>query len=57
VANLTRRDAVEFLALAAEHRIRATANVYPLEDAGDALLAIAEDAVRGAAVLDVAGSR
>jgi propanol-preferring alcohol dehydrogenase len=57
VANLTRRDAEEFLALAAQHRIRATANVYPLEDASDALLAIAQDAVRGAAVLDVAGSR
>jgi propanol-preferring alcohol dehydrogenase len=57
VANLTRRDAEEFLALAAAHRIRATANAYPLEEAGDALLAIADDAVRGAAVLDVAGSR
>jgi alcohol dehydrogenase, propanol-preferring len=57
VANLTRRDAEEFLALAASHRIRATANAYPLEEAGDALLAIADDAVQGAAVLDVAGSR
>jgi alcohol dehydrogenase, propanol-preferring len=57
VANLTRRDAEEFLAIAAEHGIRATANLYPLEDAGDALLAIAEDAVRGAAVLDIAASR
>jgi propanol-preferring alcohol dehydrogenase len=57
VANLTRRDAEEFLALAAGQRIRASARVYPLEDASDALLAIAEDAVRGAAVLDIAGSR
>ncbi len=57
VANLTRRDAEEFLALAAEHGIRATAKVYPLEDASEALLAIADDAVQGAAVLDVAGSR
>ena len=57
VANLTRRDAVEFLALAAEHGIRSTYATYPLEDAGDALLAIADDAVQGAAVLDVAGSR
>jgi propanol-preferring alcohol dehydrogenase len=57
VANLTRRDAVEFLALAAAHGIRATAATYPLEQASDALLAIAGDAVRGAAVLDVAGSR
>jgi alcohol dehydrogenase, propanol-preferring len=55
VANLTRRDAEEFLALVAEHGIRATATAYRLEDANDALLAIASDAVQGAAVLDVAG--
>ena len=57
VANLTRRDAEEFLALAAEQGIRATYASYPLEDASDALLAIADDAVQGAAVLDVAGGR
>jgi propanol-preferring alcohol dehydrogenase len=57
VANLTRRDAEEFLALAAEAGVRTTFATYPLEEANDALLAIASDAVRGAAVLDVAGSR
>jgi propanol-preferring alcohol dehydrogenase len=51
VANLTRRDAEDFLALATEAGIRATYAVYPLEAANDALLAIAADEVRGAAVL------
>lgn len=57
VANLTRRDAEEFMALVAEAGIRTTFATYPLEQANDALLAIATDDVRGAAVLDVAGSR
>lgn len=57
VANMTRRDAEEFMALAAEADIRATFETFPLEAANDALAAIASDAVRGAAVLDVAGSR
>jgi alcohol dehydrogenase, propanol-preferring len=55
VANLTRRDAEEFMALAAAASIRTTFRTYPLEQANDALLAIATDAVQGAAVLDVAG--
>jgi alcohol dehydrogenase, propanol-preferring len=57
VANLTRRDAVEFMALAAAAGIHTTYTTYPLEQANDALIAIATDAVQGAAVLDVAGGR
>lgn len=53
VANLTRRDAEEFITLAAEAGIRATYTTYPLEQANEALLAIASDAVQGAAVLDL----
>ena len=53
VANMTRRDAEEFMALAAEAPVRAEVEIYPLDAAGDALIAIAHDAVRGAAVLDV----
>jgi alcohol dehydrogenase, propanol-preferring len=53
VANMTRRDAEEFMALAAEATIRSEVEVYSLEDAADALLAIAHDGVRGAAVLTV----
>ncbi|HEV2310965.1 MAG TPA: zinc-dependent alcohol dehydrogenase family protein, partial [Acidimicrobiia bacterium] len=55
VANMTRRDAEEFMTLAAEAPVRAEFETYPLEAAGDAVDAIARDALRGAAVLDVAG--
>ncbi len=53
VANMTRRDAEEFMALAAAAPVRATFNTYPLEAASEALMAVAHDAVRGAAVLDL----
>jgi propanol-preferring alcohol dehydrogenase len=53
VANMTRRDAEEFMAIAAAAPVRAEFDVYPLEAAGEALDAIAHDAVRGAAVLAV----
>jgi len=53
VANMTRRDAEEFMALAAEAQVRAEIEVFPLERANDALAAIARDDVRGAAVLAV----
>lgn len=56
VANLTRRDAEEFMELAAKHDIRATCTLFSLEDANEALLAIASDSVRGAAVLDISGA-
>jgi propanol-preferring alcohol dehydrogenase len=54
VANMTRRDAQEFLDLAAAARVRVSATAYPLEEANDALLAIKDDDVRGAAVLQIA---
>jgi propanol-preferring alcohol dehydrogenase len=53
VANMTRRDAAELMAIAAEAGIRTTVEVFPLEAANDALRAIAGDAVRGAAVLSL----
>jgi alcohol dehydrogenase, propanol-preferring len=53
VANMTRRDADEFMALAAQATIRAEVESYALEDAPEALIAIAQDQVRGAAVLAV----
>lgn len=53
VANMTRRDAREFLEIASEADVRATVEVFPLARANDALLAIARDAVGGAAVLEV----
>lgn len=54
VANMTRRDAQEFLDLAAAARVRVSAVVYPLAEANDALVGIKSDAVRGAAVLQIA---
>jgi len=54
VANVTRRDAEEFMALAAEANVRAEYDTYPLAAANDALAAIAADSVRGSAVLQIA---
>jgi propanol-preferring alcohol dehydrogenase len=53
VANMTRADAQEFMDLAAVAGIRVEREVFPLEAANDALLAIRTDAVRGAAVLQI----
>jgi propanol-preferring alcohol dehydrogenase len=54
VANMTREDAREFMAIAAEAGIHVEYATYPLEHANDALAAIAADSVRGAAVLTMA---
>jgi propanol-preferring alcohol dehydrogenase len=54
VANMTRRDAAEFMTIAVEAGIRAEVETFPLTAANDALLAIKRDAVQGAAVLEVA---
>jgi propanol-preferring alcohol dehydrogenase len=54
VANMTRGDAQEFMDLAAVAGVRVEYEVFPLAAANDALLAIAGDGVRGAAVLQVA---
>ncbi len=51
VANLTRRDAVEFLAVAARTRLRIHTTSYPLERANDALADLRAGRIRGAAVL------
>jgi propanol-preferring alcohol dehydrogenase len=48
---VTRRDASEFMELAAAIPIRTTTDLYPLEAANDALVALKEGRVRGAAVL------
>ena len=51
VANLTRADAVEFLAVATKAGVRTTTTVYPLEHANDALNDLREGRLQGAAVL------
>jgi len=51
VANLTRRDGEEFLALAPRVPIRTEVEEFPLERANEALAKLRTGAVRGAAVL------
>jgi propanol-preferring alcohol dehydrogenase len=54
VANLTREDAREFLALAPQVPVRATVKTYPLEQANDALADLRAGRFEGSAVLMVA---
>jgi alcohol dehydrogenase, propanol-preferring len=51
VANLTRRDGEEFLALAPRVPVRTEIQPYPLAQANEALDALRAGRVRGAAVL------
>jgi propanol-preferring alcohol dehydrogenase len=51
VANLTRRDAEEFLALAPEAGVRTETVIYPLDRANAALVDLRSGALQGAAVL------
>src|SRR5271166_97578 len=51
VANLTRRDAEEFLALAPEAGVRTETATYPLDRANEALDDLRSGALQGAAVL------
>ncbi len=51
VANLTRRDAVEFLDLAPRAGVQTTTTVYALEDANEALDDLRHGRLQGAAVL------
>jgi propanol-preferring alcohol dehydrogenase len=57
VANMTRQDAAEFMALAAEAEVRAQVELFPLAAANDALVRLARDEVKGAAVLEMGVSR
>ena len=51
VTNMTRQDARDFLDLAARERITARATRFALEDGPNALRAVRQDAIDGAAVL------
>ncbi len=51
VANMTRTDAREFLQLAAEIKLKAKVTSFPLEKANEALMAVKNDAIDGAAVI------
>jgi propanol-preferring alcohol dehydrogenase len=51
VANLTRRDGDEFLALAPKVPVRTEVETFPLSRANDALMALRSGRLTGAAVL------
>jgi alcohol dehydrogenase, propanol-preferring len=51
VANLTRRDAEEFLGLAPRVPVRTEVHTFPLEQANEALACLRDGRLRGAAVL------
>ncbi len=53
VANLTRRDGEEFLALAPRVPVRTEVESFPLEQANEALDRLRAGRIRGAAVLRV----
>ena len=56
VANLTRRDAEEFLALAPRVPVRTTVQRFALEDAEEALTRLRDGRIEGAAVLEIAAA-
>lgn len=53
VANSTRQDAVDFLDIAAEVPVRTEVELFPLEEANEALLRLKRSEINGAAVLQV----
>jgi alcohol dehydrogenase, propanol-preferring len=53
VANLTRQDGLDFLALAPRVPVHTEVRAFPLEAANEALAALREGRVRGAVVLDM----
>jgi propanol-preferring alcohol dehydrogenase len=57
VANLTRQDGEEFLAIAPQVPVRTEVEVYPLENANEALDSIRDGSLRGAAVLQIQANR
>ena len=56
VANLTRRDAEEFLALAPRVPVRTTVQRFALEGAEEALTRLRDGRIEGAAVLEIAAA-
>jgi propanol-preferring alcohol dehydrogenase len=53
VANLTRADGREFLAIAPKAGVKTTIKVFPLEQANEALSQLRAGEVKGAAVLEL----
>jgi alcohol dehydrogenase, propanol-preferring len=57
VANLTRQDGEEFLAIAPQVPVKVTVNVFPLEEANEALNQLREGQFEGSAVLVMPGNQ
>jgi propanol-preferring alcohol dehydrogenase len=57
VANLTRRDAEEFMTLAPKVSVRTETEIFALEDANVALSRLRDGQIKGAAVLVVGDQR
>ncbi len=53
VANITRQDVIEFLELAAEMKLKPEIQIYPLEQANEALVELKQGKIRGAKVLKI----
>ena len=53
VANMTRADARDFLRIASEIDLRPKVTAFPLDQANDALIALKEDSIDGAAVITI----
>jgi propanol-preferring alcohol dehydrogenase len=53
VANMTRADAQDFLAIAAKIGLKPQVTVFPLEQANEALAAVKKDLINGAAVITI----
>ncbi len=51
VANMTRQDARDFLEIAAQIGLRPKATIFPLAQANEALIAVKNDSIDGAAVI------
>jgi len=56
VANLTRRDGAEFMALAPQVPVRTEVETFPLEEANEALHRLRGGKIKGAAVLTMAAA-
>jgi propanol-preferring alcohol dehydrogenase len=54
VANMTRSDARDFLQIAASINLRPKITIFPLDQANDALAAVKNDSIDGAAVISPA---
>jgi propanol-preferring alcohol dehydrogenase len=56
VANLTRKDAQEFMKIAPKVPVRTTTHMFPLEQANEALAQLRDGRLEGAAVLAIGGA-